>query len=87
MEFNDLMGIARGELDKASANFGADDPKSERYAAFAVVCLSEAAKRHAALDVPAAEKMFQAYLDYWKSIHGGGSPAPPHLSVISGGKK
>ena len=87
MEFDDLMDIARGDLDKASANLGADDPKSERYAAFAVVCLSEAAKRHAALDVPGVEKSFQLYLDYWKSVHAGGSPSPPRLSVIPGGKK
>ena len=88
MGFDDLVGVARGALDKASRNFGADHLESDRYPAFALVCLSEAARRHVALKMDNPGAMFLTYVDYWKVMQAGESPPPPPppFRVIRGGK-
>ncbi len=90
MGFDDLtdMAKARTVLDRASKNFGADDPETGRYAAFAQVCVSEAAKRLATLPVREPVALFETYLSFWKAIDEGEQPPPPppHLTLIPGGK-
>ncbi len=89
MDFEDLtdMAMARTVLDRASKNFGADDPETDRYAAFAHVCVSEAAKRLATLPVREPVALFEPYLSFWKAIGDGEQPPPPpRLTLIPGGK-
>ena len=87
MEFETLFDMAREVLDRASKNFGADDPESDRYAAFAAVCVSEAAKRLATIPVREPVKHFETHLSFWKAMaEEGEQPPPPRLTLIPGGK-
>jgi len=45
-----LTDRALAAIKKASSDFGADDPESEQYVAFAHIYLSEAAKRFITID-------------------------------------
>jgi len=87
LDFDSLVNVARGALDKASHNFGAADPEGERYAAFALVCISEAARRHVALSIDTPGAIFQTYVDYWTAVQAGESPPAPPFQVIQGGKQ
>ena len=88
MEFETLIDMARDVLDRASKNFGADDPETDRYAAFASVCVSEAAKRLAMLPVREPVAHFETFLSFWKATaeEGEQPPPPPRLTLIPGGK-
>ncbi len=89
LEFDDLMDIARGAIDKASRNFGADDTETDRFAAFGVICLSEAARRIVIRSVKNPATLFEGYVDFWKAMQAGESPTPPPspFRVIVGGKE
>ena len=86
LDFDALIDVGRGSLNKASHNFGADDPESERYRAFALVCLSEAARRHVIINVDKPSDLFQLFINYWTAMQAGESPPPPPFRVILGGK-
>ncbi len=88
MNLEDLIDMAREVLDRASKNFGADDPETDRYAAFTEVCVSEAAKRLATLPVREPVAYFEVHLSFWKAVVEGEQlpPPPPRLTLIPGGK-
>ena len=85
-DFDELVDMARNVLDRSSHNFDEGDREGGRYAAFALVCLSEAARRHVVLNVDNPEVLFQTYVDFWTAIQAGESPPPPPFRVIQGGK-
>ena len=43
-DFDNLVDMARNVLNRGSHNFDAGNREGDRYAAFALVCLSEAAR-------------------------------------------
>ena len=85
-DFDELVDMARNVLDRSSHNFDEGDREGGRYAAFALVCLSEAARRHVVLNVDNPGAVFLTYVDYWTAIQAGESPQPPPFRVIQGGK-
>jgi len=85
-DFDELVDMARNVLAVAIHNFDAGDREGDRYAAFALVCLSEAARRHVILSIDNPGAMFLTYVDYWTAIQAGESPPQPPFRVIQGGK-
>lgn len=86
LDFEALIEIARGAIDKASHNFGADDLESERALAFAWVCLSQAARRYIANGNTEAVEHLEIFLSYWEFVGRGEERTPPRFELIKGGK-